>query len=718
MPLRSYLYRFRPLYALCVLVLASLAGGMAAHADEVQPTAQALATPTVVVGAQPTEVLPPEPTVENLPTTPTTLIPTIHVPPTETFRAIEISTRAATYVPTFVPTAVPTVGSPQPTIDPDPLATATADWGIPPALTTEPTATPTAMFVDEITPLPFSTDTSTSIVTVTSTSTVSTVTETTTPTIILSPTGTPGWLPPGLECNLLQSEIAVRLDVPYIHQVMDIGVGDGNWACGPTSIAMILAYYGKLAPWQEYIAQEAANYRATTTSIARTTSIATVSVLTSTPTAPKLANTSTPTVKRTGTVRPARTVSAKTTTAKTTTAKTTATTARRSDLGFGQYVTNAYSNNGYIYNSTAQDPRGAQVAGLYGTICPTGFADWSRMRFVLEQHGLSSRHISATWDSVVDALKRGHPVVIGADLTPVGHILVAIGYTENGQLIVNDPYGNRFAPGYGGTRGEGLLYPWNCSRVRNALEVIGEYPPAPRPAQSGRGGDTGPSLRTLSPAEAPASYGGRTYYRADDREPAVPLRASAPLVSTPSTAKSNSVPTAKPPARSALIVTGVAVVSAATGDKPDGSGGNTFGWGLFSMLSVAVAVVGVRGFRKTRRAVVEAAESTPGDPSSAVLLENEKRRHADANDTLQRQDIVAASNVESVKQAAGHAVTKPKRPLRTTPSDGLQIVLRRTLPVVLPLLFLGVKLYQVSKGQEDARTRVTDETKQFMIRNL
>lgn len=41
----------------------------------------------------------------------------------------------------------------------------------------------------------------------------------------------------------------VNLDVPYIHQLWDTPDRfDGRWACGPTSTAMVLAYYGLLEP--------------------------------------------------------------------------------------------------------------------------------------------------------------------------------------------------------------------------------------------------------------------------------------------------------------------------------------------------------------------------------------------------------------------------------------------------------------------------------------
>ena len=41
----------------------------------------------------------------------------------------------------------------------------------------------------------------------------------------------------------------VLLDVPYIHQLWDTPPEfHGSWACGPTSVAMALAYYGLLEP--------------------------------------------------------------------------------------------------------------------------------------------------------------------------------------------------------------------------------------------------------------------------------------------------------------------------------------------------------------------------------------------------------------------------------------------------------------------------------------
>lgn len=223
--------------------------------------------------------------------------------------------------------------------------------------------------------------------------------------------------------------VAVQLQVPYIQQVNDTSGGaDGNWACGPTSVAMVLAYYGEIAPWTTYQQERLAGY-----------------------------------VPPTATPGPA------------------------TGAAFAPYITNEYSNNGHTYSATGADPRGNRLAGLYGTISPTGLASWPMMAQVLTWHGLQSQYVAATWDGIVEALKRGHPVLLGNRLTSDGHILVVTGYTADGNLLVNDPYGNRFAPGYGSNDGNSILYPWKRVTPRTALEVIGVYPPptaTPAPTQT------------------------------------------------------------------------------------------------------------------------------------------------------------------------------------------------------------------------------------------
>lgn len=236
-------------------------------------------------------------------------------------------------------------------------------------------------------------------------------TSTSTATETITTTPTASWYPPGPECNVKPGKVVLQLEVPFIHQVHDITGADGNWACGPTSVAMVLAYYGKIAPWPNNSSASAKS--------------------SSTPTGSP----------------------------------------------YGAYVTEVFTTSAHVYSSTAADPLGHSVAGLYGAICPTGLADWGLVARVLEWNGLTTQHVALTFEGVKAALKRGHPVLIGNNLTAAGHVLVAIGYTSNNQLIVNDPYGNRFASGYGSTDGQNLYYAWNCMRATNAVEVIGVYPP-------------------------------------------------------------------------------------------------------------------------------------------------------------------------------------------------------------------------------------------------
>lgn len=221
---------------------------------------------------------------------------------------------------------------------------------------------------------------------------------------------------------------AVSLRVPYIHQVNDTAAtADGNWACGPTSVAMALAYYGKIEPWQTTVHDRVGGAVAT-------------------PPAPQPPIPPAPTHPPVGT-------------------------------DFAPYVTTAYSYNGHTYSATAADPRGHQLAGLYGTICPTGLANWDAMQTVLQWHGLNSTFISTSWEGIVGALKRGHPVLLGNMLTSQGHIILVTGYTADGNLVANDPYGNRFAQGYGSNNGQGVVYPWKRITPRNAVEIIGVWPP-------------------------------------------------------------------------------------------------------------------------------------------------------------------------------------------------------------------------------------------------
>ncbi|ERT05411.1 peptidase C39 like family protein [Lyngbya aestuarii BL J] len=68
----------------------------------------------------------------------------------------------------------------------------------------------------------------------------------------------------------------------------------------------------------------------------------------------------------------------------------------------------------------------------------------------------SSFSTTRRWSEIKEELINRRPVVIGADLTPAGHVLTIIGYNKKGY-IVNDPWGDAYT-GYNNTEGRRLLY--------------------------------------------------------------------------------------------------------------------------------------------------------------------------------------------------------------------------------------------------------------------
>ena len=149
----------------------------------------------------------------------------------------------------------------------------------------------------------------------------------------------------------------MHLQVPYIQQVNDASSGaDGNWACGPTSVAMVLAYYGEIAPWNVYQQERLAGYPPST-----------------------------------------------------------ATPGPCEGAAFAPYITNEYSSNGHIYDATGADPKGNRLAGLYGTICPTGLASRPMMEQVLAWIYRAAMCLLYGMGIVVGAVQRGDPVLLEQD---------------------------------------------------------------------------------------------------------------------------------------------------------------------------------------------------------------------------------------------------------------------------------------------------------------
>lgn len=545
-------------FVLCALFFyALLATGEASAADDGT-------TPTPVTTILPISIEPPPTAPPVAPATDTVVVPTATYAEPPTYTPTQAPTRTATQLPTYTPVDDPTrVPTP-------------ANTGV---IAAPAFAAP--IFATEVVTTP------------------ATGTATASRTATATPTGTatPTWLPPGPECVSQPGPTVVKLDVPYMHQVMDVGNADGNWACGPTSLAMVLAYYGKLEPWDEYVADQAAAS-----------------------TSPLAAITPSPTSTPSKSKKPLGSSS------------------------FSPYVTNAFTLNGRTYSATAPDPRGNQVAGLYGTISPNGSADWSRIQDVIRWNGLSSRLIGASWESVVAALKRGNPVLIGNGLTAQGHILVAIGYTANGQLLVNDPYGNRFIPGYGGTSGKGLFYPWKCMRARTVLEVIGVYPPPPRPTHTPSPTATATITGTGTPVATWTSMPALTVpagSSAASYSASPPGTANAARNTESAATATRSLPANNPAASVvSLSASGTVVGGTAAGQlspkgkaapvtrgqrtEPDKAAKDVkdmaISGSMLSVVAMIIVFVGLRGRRKARTEAA-AASTQPEDDAPAPISE-------------------------------------------------------------------------------------------------
>lgn len=55
--------------------------------------------------------------------------------------------------------------------------------------------------------------------------------------------------------------------------------------------------------------------------------------------------------------------------------------------------------------------------------------------------GLKSRYIGYSFTNIANSIDQGRPIILGIS-APLGHILVIKGYTEDGRVIVNDPFGD------------------------------------------------------------------------------------------------------------------------------------------------------------------------------------------------------------------------------------------------------------------------------------
>jgi hypothetical protein len=163
---------------------------------------------------------------------------------------------------------------------------------------------------------------------------------------------------------------------------------------------------------------------------------------------------------------------------------------------FGWYDSQVFTSpTGFVFNRTQTDAAGHPFAGAWGSCTNGGGAIANLCQSYIQHHGLKAVFFGVfTFANLKAAIDAGHVVVLDTLLSTVGHIVLATGYTTDGNVLLNDPYGNRNQLHWGSEpNGEEVVYTPAALHLgeRWALEVMpaaayeGEPPVAPDWATSG-----------------------------------------------------------------------------------------------------------------------------------------------------------------------------------------------------------------------------------------
>lgn len=131
----------------------------------------------------------------------------------------------------------------------------------------------------------------------------------------------------------------------------------------------------------------------------------------------------------------------------------------------GWYIPNAYSHNGYTYDTWGVGA-GGYCQGAHGYICREyGGALWAYMVSFMQQHGVDSAQVGTDFSHVISQTDAGYPMYASVSVLGYGHIIAVRGYLLDGgspihSIVVNDPYGNAGTGDWGNYDGEGITYDW------------------------------------------------------------------------------------------------------------------------------------------------------------------------------------------------------------------------------------------------------------------
>lgn len=154
---------------------------------------------------------------------------------------------------------------------------------------------------------------------------------------------------------------------------------------------------------------------------------------------------------------------------------------------YGQYVSKAYTIDGYTFKNYSTWPTGA-----HGYMWNDGGSPYSNMInfFHINRIFNTNRKDEPSWGDVATELNAGFPYIICSTGLTAAHIVLVIGQYGTGHtVVVNDPYGDKNAGNYGGIKnGEKAIYDWsdgNTGRVQitpAAWGIAARYEPDAIPA--------------------------------------------------------------------------------------------------------------------------------------------------------------------------------------------------------------------------------------------